>query len=193
MARKAGSTDEPAPVGHNAPPLTKEDREALYIIHLANAREDNDKLAAAKAVFEAVKKARVLRRKALSSDGFDIHETDRILRDEERPRYEVEADEEIRHFQRTAANQPVGAQLELTFQNDSFTQQELDEAHWRGRGYTAGLRGADNDPPEECHPEFHQVFREGWADGQEKLIKSRFAVREMGREDVVGPDEEPAF
>lgn len=163
------------PPNHNAPAALSEDERAdLLIVHLQHARSHNDALAEAMEVVKAVKKKRAQHRHEIKADGFPLHLVDEILEDEGRPRFEVEREEELRRSMRAAANQPVGGQLELF--NDSFSQTDKDREHWTGAGYTAGLRGADNDPPDECHPEFHNDFRKGWEDGQAKLISAMSTV-----------------
>lgn len=180
MAAKAGTTPaptpSPAPPGHNQGPLTRDELDDLFIVHLAQARKDNDALEAAMEAVRAVRKGRTRNRELCRSDGFPLTETDSILKDELLPRHEVEDREAMRLRMRGIANQPGGnrdgGNLLPGF-SDSFAQREKDEAYWRGHGLTAGLRGVEQNPEaNEVPPEWHQVWMTEWHAGQKRLAKA---------------------
>jgi hypothetical protein len=155
---------------HNQGPLTQDDLDDLFVVHLAQARKDNDALDAAMEAVRAVRKVRTRNRTVCRTDGFPLTELDNILADELLPRHEVEDREAQRLRMRGVAGQPGGSTEQPDLFKDSFAKRERDEAYWRGQGYTAGLRGLDQDPNKYDVPqEQHQAWLEDWHAGQKRL------------------------
>ena len=179
MAPRAGSKKTPTPPppsgGTNQPrgPLDQSELDDLFLTHLAQARKDNDALEAAMEAVRAVRKIRTRNRTLCRTEGFPLSELDNILADELLPRHEVEEREAKRLRMRGLSGQPGGSTEQMDLFNDSFAQKERDEAHWRGHGYTAGLRGLEQDPAKhEVPPEYFQVWLEEWANGQQRLAQA---------------------
>lgn len=185
MAPRAGQktpppppSPNPAPAGHNQGPLTQDDLDDLFIVHLAQARQDNDAVEAANEVLRGVKKKRTRNRVLCRTDGFPLTELDNILADELLPQHEVAEREAQRLRMRALANQPGGS-LEPAKDNllpgfsDSFAKREQDEGYWRGHGFTAGQRGLEADVEKHgVPPEWHQVWLTQWHEGQKRLAKA---------------------
>lgn len=174
MAAKAGSKKGAAEVvtlepTHNQPdgPLTQKDMDDLFLIHLAQARKDNDELERAMEIVRAVKKIRKRNRNLAHTDGFILEEMDNILADEQLPRSDVERREDMRARMRGVANQPGGVLL----QQDLFQRVADQTKIWEEHGYTCGLRGADQDPQVQGVPaELHQAWMAKYGEGQKRLM-----------------------
>lgn len=178
MAPRAGTKQTTPPAansGGNQPqgPLTQEDLDDLFLVHLAQARADNDALEKAMEAVRAVRKIRTRNRTLCRTDGFPLSELDSILSDEMLPRHEVEDREAKRLRMRGVAGQPGGSTEQMDLFQDSFAQREKDVAYWRGHGLMTGLRGAENDPAGNGVPQEHvQIWQEEWHAGQERLAKA---------------------
>lgn len=181
MAARAGKKTPPAspppppanPPTHNQGPLTQADLDDLFLVHLAQARQDDDALEKAMEIVRGVRKGRTRNRTLCRTDGFPLTELDRILEDELLPRHEVEEREEKRLRMRGVASQPGGSMDQQDLFGDSFAQKEKDERYWRGHGLTAGLRGLEQDPSKhEVPPEWTQMWLEEWHEGQKRLAKA---------------------
>lgn len=167
----------PPPSDHNQQgPLTQEDLDDLFLVHLAQARKDNDTIEKAKEALRAVQKIRTRNRNLCKTDGFPLKALDEILKDELANPSEVREFEDKRARMRGLANQPGGSLEQMDLFNDSFAQKERDEADWRGHGYTAGLRGLDNDVDTlnrlGVPAEFRQAWMDAWHEGQKRLAKA---------------------
>lgn len=164
----------PAPPGHNVGgPLTQDDMDDLFLIHLAQARKDNDALEAAMEIVRGVRKGRARNRNLCKTDGFPLSELDIILKDELLPRHDVEEREEKRLRMRGIAKQPGGSLEQGDLFNDSFSQHDKDKEYWAGHGFTEGLRGSEQDPGKHGVPgEFQQDWLQSWHSGQERLAKA---------------------
>lgn len=158
----------PSPHTHNQPdgPLTQKEMDDLFLIHLAQARKDNDELERAMEIVRAVKKLRKRNRNLAHTDGFILEELDNILADEQLPRSDVERREAMRSRMRGIANQP-GGDLQ---QQDLFQRVADQTKMWEEHGYTCGLRGADQDPQVQGVPaELHQAWMAKYTEGQKRL------------------------
>jgi hypothetical protein len=183
MAAKAGSPAPPPPsgnddknIGHNsqAGPLTQEDLDDLFLVHLAQARADNETLEKAMEAVRAVRKIRTRNRNTCRTDGFPLTELDNILADELMPRSDVEEREAKRLRMRGVAGQPGGSlEPQQDLFKDSFAKREADEAYWRGHGKMIGLRGADPDITKYDVPgEFTQAWEEERREGTARLERA---------------------
>lgn len=166
-------TAPPPSSDHNQGPLTQDDLDDLFLVHLAQARQDNDALEKAQEIVRGVRKARTRNRVLCRTDGFPLTELDVILADELLPRHEVEEREDKRLRMRGVASQPGGSLEQQDLFSDSFAKAERDETYWRGHGLTHGLRGLDQDPDKyEVPPERRQMWLEEWHEGQKRLAKA---------------------
>lgn len=166
-------TAPPPSSDHNQGPLTQSDLDDLFLVHLAQARQDNDALEKAQEIVRGVRKARTRNRVLCRTDGFPLTELDVILADELLPRHEVEEREDKRLRMRGVASQPGGSLEQQDLFSDSFAKAERDETYWRGHGLTHGLRGLDQDPDKyEVPPERRQMWLEEWHEGQKRLAKA---------------------
>lgn len=203
MAPRTGKKPKPAPPPsgdnpnihpeHNSGVLTQEDKDDLFLIHLAQARQDNAALEKAMEAVRAVRKVRTRNRNLCRTDGFPLALMDEILKDEELAYHEVQERETIRLRMRGVANQPGGSLDQLDLFNDSFAASEAAEARWRGDGKLAGLRAADNSVEEMDRrgvpPEWRQAWMEEWGEGQQRLARA-FATKNRieGKPDPAAPE-----
>lgn len=178
MAPRAGKKSAPSanpptptPPGHNAEgPLTQDDMDDLFIVHLAQARKDDDLVEKAMEAVRAAKKARTRNRTLCRTDGFPLKELDNILADELLSRSDVEEREAKRLRMRGVAGQPGGSLSQGDLFDDSFADAERDEAYWRGHGLTIGMRGLACDPEANGVPaERWQTWQQEWGAGQARL------------------------
>lgn len=148
------------------------DREALFLSHLATAREDDALLEKAMEAVRGVRKRRTRNRNLCSTDGFSLKVMDEILADEVRPEEDVAKDAELRTEMRAYARQPVlgPAQRDLF---DAIAprepQGEKDEAYWNAKGFEVGFRGKQSgDPAEHGIPpgDPTQWWTAGWQNAQ---------------------------
>lgn len=182
MAARAGAKRKdppPAPENpgpkHNQTPvgLTQDEMDDLFIVHLAQARADNDVVENAMNIVRGVKKTRTRNRTLARTDGFPLKQMDEILADELLSRHDVEEREAIRQRMRGIAQQPGGNMIQADLFRDSFAQADKDDAYWAGLGLTAGLRGLEQDPSKyEVPQERWQLWLENWHEGQKKLAKA---------------------
>jgi len=190
MANKAGAVPSargPVATDDNEPKgLSQEERGALFLVHLKKAREDNIALEKAMEIVRGVRKQRNRNRNECKTDGFSLKYLDEILADEVKTESEKKQDAETRTFMRRTAAIPVTGddQLDLFSRVPSLTSKgdqslDLDDAHWTGVGYAAGLRADDGTPPEGTPPERVQAWMVGWQAGQAKIVESMKTVSDI--------------
>ncbi len=186
MAQRAGAKKKPdlkvvenrvLTPDHNEVGLTAEEKADLFLVHLAQARKDNDTLEQAMEVVRGVRKVRNRNRSLCHSDGFGLKHLDEILRDEGMDRDTREKDAALRTMMRRAAGMPVlgEAQLDLFAQNTNVPDaipDTIDQTNIRLDGYNAGLRGLEATPPEWVAPDDHQTWLEEWGRGQTRIAEA---------------------
>lgn len=168
-------TPEPEPELGLAP----DDREALLVSHLAQARLDNKALEAAMEVVRGVRKVRNRHRNLAHNDGFSLKILDEVLNDEARDRLELEDEAELRTFMRNTAHLPVigRAQMDLFANVNEAPPKPTgnaneDEAYWTTEGFRVGFRGGDGAIPHGVPPGMAtQAWTAGWQSAQAELGK----------------------
>lgn len=205
MAPRAGSKKKAPPPqaendrvdvgGNRAPspgPLTQDEMDDLFIVHLAQARADNDVVENAMNIVRGVKKTRTRNRTLARTDGFPLKQMDEILADELLSRHDVEEREAIRQRMRGIAQQPGGNMIQADLFRDSFAQADKDDAYWAGLGLTAGLRGLEQDPSKyEVPQERWQLWLENWHEGQKKLAKAWETKTRIERGEARAQEKDP--
>lgn len=175
MAKTAGREPKqtPAPsapaatpqVGHN---LTRDQKEAGFIRHMAAIREVEGYYADAQQGMKAVRKQRNEIRNACKRDGWSMKVVDEILEDEAKVSQNARmAFEEQRRFMREVVGLPTGVQVDLFA---ALEPEARTEAEWGALGYNAGLKGLPGKPQDYgVPPERHQIWLQRWGAGQERL------------------------
>lgn len=202
MAAKAGAKapdtpqDGPFPPDHNesqagvegpettpAPEpelgLAPDDREALLVSHMAQARLDNKALEAAMEVIRGVRKVRNRHRNVCKTDGFSLKVLDEVLADEVRDRLELEDEAEMRTFMRNTARLPVIGRAQMDLFKDVNQPPPRptgevgdDEGYFFTEGFNAGFRGLDGKIPDTVpNGPPTQWWTDGWGAGQAQLGK----------------------
>ena len=168
MAPRAGSKprkppEQPSGIGHN---LSPDERETIFVRHMAGIRADAAQVDKAKEVVKALQKGLTVKRNACKLDGFPLAIVDEILADEAKTRADLAAYEESRRFMRDAVGLASGRQIDLFA---TLTPDARSEAEWGEMGYAAGIRGEPGTPPKDMPREFDQTWLKRWGAAQEKL------------------------
>ena len=176
MARAARKTKdavgESAADGSNLTP--EQEERALLLHHFDKLRQQEQKAAEQKVLYDAEREVLTDLFRVAKSDGFTRKELQALLDDTKSLRRDLTAEEERRAKLRAWVGLPAGTQLDL-FNSPLETQ---DEQHAQGQGYAAGLRGEPGVAPEHIHARFVQAFMRGWGVGQEELA---WALSAAGR------------
>jgi hypothetical protein len=184
MARKPKDDSEPPKAGHNNPPLTKEDRAALLVHHVAKLRGQLGEIEIARAPFKAAQEALTDLVNTAKGDLGKAYSRKRLLAlcEDVGSRLRDLAKEEEQRFQdRVALGLPVfGVQQDLFGGNASaMPQEKRDEFEWQSDGFLAGRRGDERKAPEGCPPRMDQFWLTGYDLGQAETVKSFSKVEEM--------------
>ena len=167
MARKLGSDLEQEPEvkrSKGAPPanagnVTRE----TFLEAMNDINEAKQKLDAAREEWKR-------RRKRWKAEGVVLGKLDMVVKMTEWGREEVRSDFETGKRYAEWMGLPTGYQASLF---EDMTDEEISVYEWEKRGYTAGLKGADPIPPEECPVEHHTHWLKGRMDGQITLAKAQ--------------------
>ena len=148
----------------NQPEAADRDTNLTADVFLRHCRSISEANAAVKAAQEQRKKIR----QQAKADGITLADLDATLRMADWGRNEIRDKFETRMRYARWLNLPVGSQGELFKPVDtSDPKKAADE--WKAAGITAGVTGANPEPPEECPAEFHQAYMDGWHTGQKRL------------------------
>lgn len=158
-------TKDAAPPAGSAASIPNRNEEAVFLSHLGKLRIQQNKMAVAKAAYDAEKNTMTDIFRLAKSDGFTRKELQAILDDGAASRRDLTAEEERRMQLRTWAGLPAGTQADL-FASPTAAQDEL---FAEGQGYTAGLRGDTSDMPDTFPPHHAQAWLRGHHAGREKL------------------------
>lgn len=183
MAAKAGAkNDSPGP-GHNEPPapLTDEQRDALYLTHVAQARQDNLTLEKALEAVRAVRKVRTRNRNLCRTDGWPLAHLDRNLKREEMTYEELCAEAKVHAQMDRAQGLPTTGEEQIDLFGNAVTVKgdpslDHDDGYWAAIGYMAGKKGIDQAIPDYVPPEHGNAWHTGYADGQ-KVLADAWIVR----------------
>ncbi len=187
MAAKAGApaSNREVTTDHNEPtPLTDEQREALYLTHVDQARRDNSAVDAAMEVLRGIRKGRTRNRTICRTDGFPLEKLDRNLKRENMDWDELVAEAKVHALMDRAQGLPTTGQEQLDLFGTALTAKgepslDKDDGYWAGIGYRAGKKGDVKTPPDYVPPEYGQAWMAGWDDGQTALAKAWEMRNEM--------------
>lgn len=177
MAR-APKTPKRAPpangsAGDNSEEKAKE-LKALRIYHVTKLREQDDIVAAAKAILDTQRQIFTdLCRHAKGDTRIERQEFTALLKDMKRPVAELVEREKTRASLRIDWDMPVGYQADLF-----DTSGKADDAWAAGVGFAMGRRGDECKIPDTMDPAFAVAFTDGWHKGKEEHA---WAMAEAGR------------
>lgn len=176
----ADTSAPPPPQEPERPNVTQEDKDDLFLVHLAQARQDNEKQEVLKNALRVFNKQRTLRRAACRADGFPLAQLDEILKDELEDAEDVAKREEARARMRGLAGVAGGSKQQDLF-DDSFAKREAHEQKWLEHGLLVGLRGANPDPGKyNVPPDLIQDWEAKRREGQDRLGKALATSMRMG-------------
>jgi len=190
MANKAGKPPiVNPPADHNAKPLTDDQRDALYLTHVDQARKDNAALEKAMEGVRAVRKVRTRNRTLCRTDGFPLEKLDRNLK-----REEMDWDELVKlaaveaQMDRAQGLPTTGTeQLDLFGVPRTSTGEpslDRDDNWFAALGYRAGKMGADQAVPDSVPPQHRAAYEQGYGDGQKAVVAAWEIRKELEKNRV---------
>lgn len=181
MAKKLEKTPEAG----SSPQLPNANEEANFLSHLGKLRIQQNKVAIAKAAFDAEKSTMNDLYADAKKDKFTRKELAAILDDGKASRRDLVAEEERRAKLRTWAGLPAGTQPDLFGLGEGARESADADAH----GYSMGRRGEDAVPPSWIAPPHHPDFMGGWQRAQSEMAA---AFAKTPANDETGAEEKTA-
>lgn len=181
MGRKAKTT-EPGPeardaqIGDNVGLTELEQREALFLSHLAACRIGNKNLADIMEQVKVIRSARTKARNLAREEGFPLAKIDDILKKEGMSQKDLQAEADLFRWMDQMAGLPVGGQADMFKATPAEVKDGVD---YEAEGYRAGIRAAEPNP--RLHmvpPRFDQEWLKGYHAGQER---NAWAMSEKGK------------
>ena len=142
-----------------------EAEQAQYLSAISKVRQQDIKIAAAKAVVDELKAVRKEIMDLAVAAGFKKFEIEDQLKDLVAPKTNHVEREERRARFRMWLGLPAGAKP-----RDDLPLEVKDEQDWEAEGYRAGIRADEPKPPKECPPRFHQAWLTGYHAGQARNV-----------------------
>lgn len=164
MARQLKAAAE-APDAGSSPDIPNANEEANFLSHLQKLRLQQNKVAIAKASYDAEKSTMNDIFADAKKDKFTRKELQAILDDGKASRRDLVAEEERRAKLRTWAGLPAGTQPDLFGLGDAAR----DAVDAEAQGYAMGRRGEDEVPPSWIAPAHHPDFSQGWRRAQSEM------------------------
>ncbi|WGM31476.1 hypothetical protein [Brevundimonas sp. NIBR11] len=185
MARKLKETP---PDAGSSPSIPNANEEANFLSHLNKLRGQENKVAIAKAAYDAEKSTMTDMFRDAKADGFKRKELQSILDDGKASRRDLVAEEERRAQLRIWAGLPAGTQPDLFGLGDTARDAVDADAH----GYAMGRRGEDEIPPDWIAPPHHPDFSQGWKRAQAELAANFTKTPDTANDDSAAPEAEAA-
>jgi len=157
---------DPTPPAGSSASIPNASEEANFLSHLGKLRIQQNKVAIAKAAFDAEKSTMTDMFRDAKTDGFTRKELAAILDDGKSSRRDLVAEEERRAKLRTWAGLPAGTQPDLFGLGETARDAVDADAH----GYAMGRRGEDEVAPDWIAPNNIPDFSGGWRRAQAEML-----------------------
>lgn len=172
-AAAPGQASTPPAAGHNKPPLTREEKNALLVRHIGLLRAQQAEIEKARAPFQAAQATLTDLINTAKGDLGKAYSRKHLIalcEDVGTRLRDLAREEEQRFHDRQALGLPVfGVQQDLFGGGgDAMPEEAKDEIAWEADGYLAGRRGDSPTAPEGCPPRMDQAFMRGYNKGVEE-------------------------